>query len=235
MKKQLILLSFVSSILLADTFINPLPASFRSIDNGGTKQAIDAYKDGIGAELIDKQGIATDNSAMNTLVLKYGEAAKANNVTIVDQVVYGNSNPTSADLALAGRLTIDGAACNDGNIGTSGETWLSGICQGGISNESFKSTATNLTGRLTPVKLGSSLISGSIDYLFDQYWNSSQGVAAIFLFVGDYVKFSVDKPFRVWRTGSEFYTRNDNLTIHKINSDNSITDFSYQNQQIPNS
>ena len=134
MKKKLILLSLISSsILSADAFINPLPNSVKSIDNGGTKSAIDAYKDGIGAELIDKPGIATDNSAMNVLTIKYGEAAKVNNVTIVDQVVYGNSNPTSADLALAGKLTIDGAACNDGNAATSGEKWLSGVCQGGIN------------------------------------------------------------------------------------------------------
>jgi hypothetical protein len=131
MKKQLILLSFVSSMLLADTFTNPLPASVKATDNGGVKQAIDAYKDGIGAELVEKPGVAVDNSAMNILTIKYGEAAKVNNVTVVNQVVYGNSNPTSADLALAGRLTVDGAACNDSNINTTGETWLNGVCQGG--------------------------------------------------------------------------------------------------------
>ena len=133
MKKQLFFINLMSSMIFADGFINPLPASFRSIDNGGTKQAIDAYKDGIGAELMDKPGVATDNTAMNTLVYKYGEAAKSNNVTVVNQVINGNSNPTAADLALAGRLTIDGVSCNDGDIATSGETWLNGICQGGIA------------------------------------------------------------------------------------------------------
>jgi hypothetical protein len=132
MKKQLILLSFVSSILLADTFTNPLPASVKATDNGGVKSAIDAYKDGIGAELVEKPGVAVDNSAMNILTIKYGEAAKINNVTVVDQVVYGNSNPTAADLALAGTLTVNGAACNDSNINTTGETWLNGLCQGGV-------------------------------------------------------------------------------------------------------
>ena len=132
MKKQLFLSLALYSCLFADTFINPLPNSVKSIDNGGTKSAIDVYKDGIGAELMDKPGVATDNSAMNTLVYKYGEEAKTNNVTIVDQVINGNSNPTAADVVLAGRLTIDGAACNDGNIDTNGETWLNGVCQGGF-------------------------------------------------------------------------------------------------------
>ena len=133
MKKQLMLFSFISSLVLADTFTNPLPASVKATDNGGSKSAIDAYKDGIGAELIDKPGVATDNSAMNILTIKYGEEAKASNVTVVDQVLYGNSNPTAADLVLAGRLTIDGASCNDGNAATTGETWLNGTCQGGIN------------------------------------------------------------------------------------------------------
>jgi hypothetical protein len=134
MKKQFFLSLTLSSCLFADTFINPLPNSVKSIDNGGVKSAIDAYKDGIGAELMDKPGVATDNSAMNTLVYKYGEEAKTNNVTIVDQVINGNSNPTAADVVLAGRLTIDGASCNDSNPNSYGETWLSGMCQGGIIN-----------------------------------------------------------------------------------------------------
>jgi hypothetical protein len=129
MNKIIYLNILASSILSADTFINPLPNSVKSIDNGGVKSAIDAYQDGIGAELIDKPGVATDNSAMNTLVLKYGEAAKSNNVTIVDQVVYGTG--TEADKIIAGKLTINGATCNDSNVNTIGETWLNGVCQGG--------------------------------------------------------------------------------------------------------
>jgi hypothetical protein len=138
--KKIYLSLIINSILSADIINNSeiLHNSVKSFDNGGTKSAIDAYKDGIGAEIVDKPGVSTDNSAMNILTIKYGEEAKINNVTVVDQVIYGNSNPTSADLALAGRLTIDGAACNDGNAATTGETWLSGVCQGGIQSV-FKS------------------------------------------------------------------------------------------------
>jgi hypothetical protein len=131
--KKIFILSVIASGLIADTFTNPLPLSFRAVDNGGTLQAIDAYKDGVGAELIDKPGVATDNSAMNTLVLKYGEAAKANNVTIVDQVVYGTSPvATQTEKSLAGNLTVNGAACNDGNQLTVGESWINGLCTGGL-------------------------------------------------------------------------------------------------------
>ena len=131
--KNLFILSLITTGLLADSFTNPLPNSVRAIDNGGSLQAIDAYKDGIGAELIDKPGVATDNSAMNTLVLKYGEDAKANNVTIVDQVVYGTSPiAPNTDKLLAGKLTIDGASCNDGNPLSIGESWINGVCSGGL-------------------------------------------------------------------------------------------------------
>jgi hypothetical protein len=151
MKKQLILLSFVSSMLLADTFINPLPNSVKATDNGGSKSAIDAYKDGIGAELMDKPGIATDNSAFNTLTLKYGEAAKANNVSVVDQVLHGNSNPTSTDLALATFLSSanpNGTACNDGNSQTVNDIYMNGICAGTPSvylDPNFKGNVVTLS------------------------------------------------------------------------------------------
>jgi hypothetical protein len=144
MNKSIYISLLLASILSADIFTNPLPASVKATDNGGVKQAIDAYKDGIGAEIIDKPGVATDNSAMNILTIKYGEAAKNNNTTVLDQVIYGNSNPTAADLALAGRLTINGAACNDSNSGTTGETWLNGVCQGGISTNGTPCNDNNI-------------------------------------------------------------------------------------------
>ncbi len=123
MKYSILVLSLISAISFADTFTNPLPSSVKAIDNGGTKQAIDAYKDGIGAELIDKPGVATDNSAMNILTIKYGEVAKANNNNIVDQVLATTSAP-SLDVQLANSILNN---TNSGLISTVGEVLYSKV------------------------------------------------------------------------------------------------------------
>ena len=123
MKYSLIVLSFMSAITFADTFTNPLPSSVKSIDNGGILYATDAYKDGIGAELVDKPGIATDNSAMNILTIKYGEVAKTNNNNIVDQVLATTSAP-SLDVQLANSILNN---TNSGLISTVGEVLYSTV------------------------------------------------------------------------------------------------------------
>jgi hypothetical protein len=136
MNFKIINLSLVFSSMLFGSTFNPygvLPNAVKSIDNGGTKPAIDAYKDGIGAELIDKPGVATDNSAMNTLALKYGEDAKINNTTILNQVVNGNSNPTAADLALANKLNANGTFCNDNIDSTYNDMYMNGVCSGTLT------------------------------------------------------------------------------------------------------
>jgi hypothetical protein len=129
---------FTATMLSAGvTFINPLSISDKSIDNGGALQAIDAYKDGIGAILIDIPGVSTDNTAMNILVFKYGNSAKTNNTTIADQVLNQTNliSPTTNDITLAQSLLhINGSLCDDGNPSTHGETWLNDVCQGGIPN-----------------------------------------------------------------------------------------------------
>jgi hypothetical protein len=138
MKKIFKLSIFCSSVVLAGTvYINPLSITNRAIDNGGSSMsAIDAYQDGIGAYVLSNLSIdSVNNTAMNTLTLKYGEVAKANNTTIVNQVLNGNSNPTSTDLILASTLLhADGTLCDDGDPSTHGETWLNNTCQGGIDN-----------------------------------------------------------------------------------------------------
>ena len=130
--KELIKISFILAIaitsLTSATFVNPLGSTFKSSDNGGTLSAIDSYKDGVGAVIVDNL-MTINNSAMNTLVYKYGDAAKANNTTVVNQVMYGTG--TIADKVIAGALTTDGSSCNDNNPATTGETWLNGICQSG--------------------------------------------------------------------------------------------------------
>jgi hypothetical protein len=106
MLKNLIIISLSSSMLLAETFINPLPNSVKSIENGGALQAIDAYKDGIGVQIINEIGVATDNSPMNNLVFKFGEEAKANNVNLVEQVKTISTTSTDYEKALAEKISF---------------------------------------------------------------------------------------------------------------------------------
>ena len=66
MKKILLSVCTATAILAATSFTNPLPNSVKATDNGGVLQAIDAYKDGIGAELMDKPGVASMAQGINT-------------------------------------------------------------------------------------------------------------------------------------------------------------------------
>jgi hypothetical protein len=140
MKKIFGISLLTCSFLIGDTFVNPLPASVKAIDNGGVKQSIDAYKDGIGAELMDKPGVATDNTAMNTLVFKYGEAAKTANKSIVNQV-NNTAGVSTTDLALAVQISannpnVDGTACNDNNVNTVNDKYMNNVCSGVLAFDS---------------------------------------------------------------------------------------------------
>jgi hypothetical protein len=93
--KKIIVLSLIVSGLLASSIINerppliinkqtvmvqhPLPVTSLSVESGGTLSAIDAYSDGVGVLLGESPTALNqvDNSALNTLVHKYGQAAKA--------------------------------------------------------------------------------------------------------------------------------------------------------------
>jgi hypothetical protein len=182
MKKELILLSFVSSMLLADTFINPLPNSVKATDNGGTKSAIDAYKDGIGAELMDKPGIATDNAAMNTLVFKYGEAAKTANQSIVDKV-NGTAGVSTADLALAAQISANN--------------------QNGISELSSITDLNSIpitSKAIFTFNGGVDSFGGSASELFDKniIANGSTAGSVLFQPNANYVDITVNSNFRIW-------------------------------------
>ncbi len=117
MKKRNIMLSIatislITSTLSASWIINgkaimnehPLQSSIRSIENGGTLSAIDAYQDGVGV-FIDGSGVTNsdqiDNSAFNKLVFKAGPLAKINETTISEQILFGVDNdfiPTADDI-----------------------------------------------------------------------------------------------------------------------------------------
>lgn len=140
----------VSTLLSASqSFTNPLGSNFKSTDNGGTLPAIDAYKDGVGVIVLDNLGTGTqvDNSAMNTLVYKYGEEAKIEGVSVVNKVL---STPTApaGDIVLANTMLANTPApiiipanntcqggfasvygeqhnCSNLNLGTLSTGWLS--------------------------------------------------------------------------------------------------------------
>lgn len=156
MKKIILGLTSLSVALLAEK-INPLQSDFKSLDNGGIKHAIDVYKDGVGAILVDKPGEITNNSAINNLVFKYGEEAKINNVTLANNILNA-SNVTIEDKTyfinnMPGLLCNDGntqtindnynnegvcigtsvpngSSCNDGNPTTNNDVYTNGICAG---------------------------------------------------------------------------------------------------------
>lgn len=137
MKKSLILSMVLSSLMYG--FVNPLPVSSKAIENGGTLSAIDAYQDGVGAMLI-QDGRGVDNSAMNTLVFKYGSEAKENNLWIGEQVLLTGTDEekilekklTSAPFCNDTSYSFDGTTCSkigpliyDADFGLAGYT-LSG-------------------------------------------------------------------------------------------------------------
>ena len=87
---------------------NPLNTSYQAKSNGGTKDDIDAYQDGVGVYIVqsfekDSNSSSVDNSALNTLVYKFGDAAKSNGVSLKDQVMNDPSS-TASDKALAAYL-----------------------------------------------------------------------------------------------------------------------------------
>lgn len=125
--KKIIILSITASILLAsEAFLNPLPKNVKSADNGGILNAIDAYQDGIGVVITDTKN-TINNSAMNTLVFKYGEEAKKNNVTLFEQVQVTTHS--------TGGLSVpDGVSCDDGNFQTINDVYNNGVCVGKLTS-----------------------------------------------------------------------------------------------------
>lgn len=115
---------------------HPMSADNRSKEYGGSKDAIDAYSDGvgvyIGAAKSDKQ---VNQKPMAELVNKYGDTAKAKGITVKEEVAFGNIS-TSADKALLSKVMDtnmiypDGSSCDDGNIQTINDKYLNAVCMG---------------------------------------------------------------------------------------------------------
>lgn len=141
--KKIILLTIAMAMLSGSVFadsgkifrMNPLSSAFKAKDNGGTLDAIDAYQDGVGVVVIGDNTTVINNGAMNTLVFKYGEAAKKTGVLLTDQVLLSDS---AKDKMLAELIKLNqeapvnqnGTSCNDNLPYTFNDTYQNGVCVG---------------------------------------------------------------------------------------------------------
>jgi hypothetical protein len=151
--KKILALSILSVGLIAGPLFNssgkvvleknPIKSEYRSAESGGNTPAIVTYRDGVGAFVTAfESDNSVDNSALNKLVFKYGTKAEEAGVTIYDQILYGNENPSEEDIKLAQKLETeadiiaqndgpkDGDACDDLNALTSNDVYVDGVCKG---------------------------------------------------------------------------------------------------------
>lgn len=136
MRKIIILSILLSSVILANRIPIPLSDSFLSVENNGKLSAIDAYQDGVGIYVSEKLGGGEiSNVEMNSLVFKYGEAAKAENVTVKKYVSENGSNSEKAlnvgkfEPMIAG-IPDEGSQCDDNDDTTTGDIYVNGVCVG---------------------------------------------------------------------------------------------------------
>lgn len=132
MKKIAIIVLGLSSLMFADKVSLPISPTFLSLDNGGTLSASDSYRDGIGIYFVSP---ALDNKEMNSLVYKYGPAAKENNSTLKNYILNAGDNQEDRNLALnLGKFKpafeLDGSLCDDGNSETFSDKYVNGVCVG---------------------------------------------------------------------------------------------------------
>lgn len=144
MKKYIIpslLLILCSNLLATSTTKLPIPMykKYLSTDNGGALSALAAYRDGVG--LFISTGTTTvadvtyDNSSMNELVYTYGNQAENLNLTIKEVATQdATTNNTEALNTLGNFISmselVDGMPCDDGNIQTINDQYVTEICIG---------------------------------------------------------------------------------------------------------
>jgi len=106
-----------------------------SIDNGGKKTAVEAYSDGVGVFIVK----GNFKNELNKLILKYGNDAAKNNLSVYDYILTGPgvAKASSEDIALAKKIkndvslsVNDGDACDDNNPNTFNDIYVAGICKG---------------------------------------------------------------------------------------------------------
>lgn len=120
---------------------NPLSADVRGLSSGGILNDIDAYTDGAGVSVIGSTSVSggsVDNSAQSKLILKYGEKAKADAISVSAKVLASDASAEEKILAtkMAGdAISIiggfaDGTSCDDENEMTSLDQYTNNVCSG---------------------------------------------------------------------------------------------------------
>jgi hypothetical protein len=140
--KKILYISLITVLYLNlyanEKFKIPINNKFLSIENGGDKEAIDAYSDGIGLYVT---GEDKSYKAMNELVFKHGEEAKKAGETLKDYVI---SNGSDSEKQLASFLGdsssepssepsfIIGDSCDDNDSNTTNDRYIdtNGTCHG---------------------------------------------------------------------------------------------------------
>jgi len=113
---------------------SPIDLNFLSVENGGSKSAIDAYSDGVGMAVVGNS-ITVDNSKMNNSVFTEGLLAK-NEVVSLKQFLNNKNSGSGENIEVIGGQgslnSVIGDPCNDGNSLTGNDIYVdqNGTCQG---------------------------------------------------------------------------------------------------------
>ena len=115
---------------------SPIDPSFLSVENGGSKTAIDAYSDGIGMSVVGVDNTKIDNSKMNNNVFEFGDQAKLSDKSLKtflsDTVGLAAGENLEIIAGPGANLTVVGTSCNDGNSNTGNDIYVdtNGTCVG---------------------------------------------------------------------------------------------------------
>ncbi|MDK2063322.1 BspA family leucine-rich repeat surface protein [Aliarcobacter butzleri] len=111
---------------------SPIDKNFLSVENGGTKSAIDAYSDGVGLFISGTDNSKIDNSAMNQAVFVLGEEAKKEGISLKQKLGDKNLNADIEIIASGIVNSVIGESCDDGREDTINDIYVNtnGTCVG---------------------------------------------------------------------------------------------------------
>lgn len=122
---------------------SPIDTNFLSVENGGSKSAIDAYSDGIGM-MITSSKLKLDNSKMNNSVFTDGLLAK-NEVVSLKEFLNNKSVGSGENIEVIGTSggnvnSVLGEPCDDGNSLTVNDYYVdeNGTCKGTLQRTENK-------------------------------------------------------------------------------------------------